>query len=226
MPLKLGYWSIGGIAEPIRMLLHILGQEYENITYVLPEDWAPVKKQRIEDGYAFMNIPYLEDGDVFITESTAIPYYLCKKFNKDLYGKNFLDTTRIIQINGVIRDLDLEIVEPIWGEGPKEKISKSLSEGGRGTEFIAKLGSFLGEKEFVLGYLTYIDLKLAYYIFFCRSIILSYGLEDPFAKHPNLLQLAKRIYEHDILKGYIGSENQFSPHDSEQFPWYKDHPLP
>ena len=40
MALKFGYWSVGGIAQAIRMLLYILGQDYEGVAYVLPEKWA------------------------------------------------------------------------------------------------------------------------------------------------------------------------------------------
>ena len=228
MALKLGYWRAGGLAEPIRMLLHVLGQEYENVEFILPEDWLPVKQKRTEDGDLFMNLPYLEDGDLLITESGAITYYLCQKFNKDLYGKNTLDTTRVHQINGVLNDLDLAVLDLAFKEGPKEAIGKSIAEGGKGHEMINKLSAYIGdgEKEFLLGYLTFVDLKLANFIFLCRNIILSFGLEDPFAKHPNLLKFTKRIYEHDILKGYIGSKNYYPGLDIEVTPWFKEHPLP
>ena len=59
MALKLGYWKMGGRAEPIRMLLHILGQEYENVLYTKVEDWFATKQKRTEEGGAFFNIPYL-----------------------------------------------------------------------------------------------------------------------------------------------------------------------
>ena len=223
MALKLGYWKEGGLAEPIRILLHVLVQEYENVTYEKPQDWFSLKKIRVENGDNFVNLPYLEDGDVFISETGAIPYYLCQKFNKDLYGKNVLDTTRIIQINGVINDLHRAIIFPAFTENPKENVTEAVKEGSQYVGLVAKLATFLGEKEFLLDYLTYADIRLAFKIFFHRSIILSFDLEDPFAKHPNLLQYTKKIYEHDILKGYIGSENQYTPLD---LPWFNEHPLP
>ena len=226
MSLKLGYWKAGGLAEPLRILLHVLGQEFENITFVHPEDWLPYKQQRTDDGFDFMNIPFLEDGEVFITESAAIPYYLCKKFESDLYGKNLLDTTRVIQVNGVINDFHNAVTNQIFSEKPKEGMTEAVKEGGQYRALLAKLATYLGEKEFLLDYLTYVDIRLAYKVFFHRSVILSFGLEDPFLKHPNILKHAKRIYEHDALKGYIGTEKQFTPLDPEQLPWFKEHPLP
>ena len=227
MTLKLGYWPVGGIAQPIRMLLHILGEDYENVIFNNREEWAPVKQQRTGDGDDFVNIPYLQDGDVFITESGAIPYYLCQKFNKDLYGKNALDTTRVLQINGVINDFHKAIISPIfYSKEPKETAAKAIKEGSNGDGLAAKLAAFLGEKEFLLGYLTYADLNLAFRVLFMRSFILSLDLEDPFLKYPNLLQHSKRIYEHDVLKGYAESHSYFPCLNAGFVPYYKEHPLP
>ena len=209
------------------MLLHILGQEYENIDYLKPQDWFSVKQKRIDDGEHFVNIPYLVDGDLVLTESGAIPYYLCQKFNKDLYGKTLLDTTRVIQINGVINDLHKAIIDAIFfSKTPKEKAAEVIKEGGNAANLIAKIATFLGEKEFLLGYLTYADLNLAYRILFCRSFILSLGLEDPFLRHPNLLPYAKRIYEHDTLNGYAESDSYRPCLKNDFVPYFKEHPLP
>ena len=227
MPLKLGYGAVGGATQPIRMLFHVLGQEYENVTYQDPVKWGETKQQMTDDGFPFPRLPYLQDGENYITESEAIPFYLCQKFNKDLFGKNALDTARVLQINGVIMDLHMAVMVPALTPGnQKEGVEKALQEGKKALEMIGKLATFLGDKQFLLGYMTYVDLKLAYNIHFYRSAILSLGVEDPFAKHPTLLKFAKGIYEHDDVKGFFGSKNEYPLLNEKWTPWFKAHPLP
>ena len=208
------------------MLLHILGQEYESVEYTLPEEWFPTKQKRIDEGAHFMNLPYLEDGDVLLTESGAIPYYLCQRFNKDLFGKTALDTARVIQINGVLVDLHRAVVKTAFREDAKEALAKNIKEGGAATKLFAKLSTFLGDKEFLLGYLTYADLNVAYRFFFYRSVLLNFEFEDIGPKFPNLLEHCKRIHNHDVLKGYIGGKYHPPCLNVAEFPWYKDVPLP
>lgn len=77
----LGYWGIRGLAQPIRFLLAYLGVEYTNKNYLAPEEWFGKDKNDL--GLDFPNIPYLIDGDVKITESSAIPVHLIKKHKRN-----------------------------------------------------------------------------------------------------------------------------------------------
>ncbi|CAG5130824.1 unnamed protein product [Candidula unifasciata] len=82
--IKIGYWKIRGLAQPIRYLLKYAGQDFENIMYeqgdppdYSRESWFTVKHTL---GLAFPNLPYLIDGDIRITQSNAILNYLASKF--------------------------------------------------------------------------------------------------------------------------------------------------
>ena len=133
----------------------------------------------------------------------------------------------MIQVNGVLVDLRTALISPIYSsEKPKETVSKAIADESKALQLIAKLSAFLGDKEFLLGYLTYADLHQAYIIMFCRSVVLSLELEDPFANYPNLLQHAKRVYEHDALKGYAESDSYFLSMNNRKSTWFKEHPLP
>ncbi|KAK6177388.1 hypothetical protein SNE40_015497 [Patella caerulea] len=81
----LGYWNVRGLAQPIRCLLHYVGEEFTDQQYVIGpapeysrEDW---KKEENDLGLDFPNLPYYIDDDVRITQSNSIIRYLGQKYN-------------------------------------------------------------------------------------------------------------------------------------------------
>jgi len=83
--MKLAYWDIRGLAQPIRLLLEYTGTKYEDKFYVCGEApnydkscWFD-EKQKL--GMDFPNLPYLEDGDRKIVQSNAIIRYIARKNN-------------------------------------------------------------------------------------------------------------------------------------------------
>lgn len=76
MPVKIGYWSLRGLCSPIRYLLEYVGEEYEDVRYKAKDDWFGIK---FEMGLDFPNVPWMEDGDVKISQSGAILRYLAEK---------------------------------------------------------------------------------------------------------------------------------------------------
>ncbi|XP_018021556.1 glutathione S-transferase [Hyalella azteca] len=79
----LGYWSLRALAEPIRTLLTYTGTQYEDKTYDIGpapaydrSEWFNVK---FSLGLDLPNLPYYIDGDVKLTESSAIIRHLGRK---------------------------------------------------------------------------------------------------------------------------------------------------
>ncbi|EGR28044.1 hypothetical protein IMG5_184090 [Ichthyophthirius multifiliis] len=107
----LGYWAIRGLAEPVRLLLEYLEVPYKQNLYGHPQhpehDWAKDKEQK-RQLTAFPNLPYLEDGNKHITESSAIMIYLTNKCNRgdDLLGATSDEKWMNQQILGVQGDLN------------------------------------------------------------------------------------------------------------------------
>ena len=227
MSLKLGYWPIGGITQPIRMLLHVLGQDYENIIHKNREEWKPIKKKMTREGANLLNLPYLIDGDTIITETLAIPFYLCQKFNRtDLLGKTTLDATRLLQYDSAFTDYHRAVVVPLFSENPKEGLAAAFKKGRRASFYMSNMASILGEKEFLTGYLTYQDLKLAYNVHFYWSACMSLGIEDnPFRNNPHLLRHAKGVFELEEMKGFEQVAGRYPPIGPETSPWFKVHLL-
>ncbi|GIX96608.1 glutathione S-transferase Mu 1 [Caerostris darwini] len=77
----LGYWDLRGLAEPIRYLLHYVKVDFEDKRYQFTQDgW---QKDKFALGLDFPNLPYYMEGDVKLTQSTAILRHLARKHGLD-----------------------------------------------------------------------------------------------------------------------------------------------
>ncbi|KAM7404603.1 hypothetical protein PAMP_011936 [Pampus punctatissimus] len=85
MTMKLFYWDIRGLAQPVRLLLEYTGTKYEDKFYVCGEapnfDKSCWFDEKYKLGMDFPNLPYLEDGDRKIVQSNAIMRYIARKHN-------------------------------------------------------------------------------------------------------------------------------------------------
>ncbi|KAK6470434.1 glutathione S-transferase Mu 3-like [Huso huso] len=83
MVMKLGYWDIRGLAQPIRLLLEYTGTQYEEKLYSCGEapdyDKSCWFDEKPKIGMDFPNLPYLMDGDHKISQSNAILRYIARK---------------------------------------------------------------------------------------------------------------------------------------------------
>ncbi|XP_013396391.1 glutathione S-transferase Mu 2-like [Lingula anatina] len=85
MPPVLGYWKQRGLAQPIRLLLNYVEEEYEEKYYesgpapdFSRESWL---SEKFKLGLPFPNNPYWIDGDIAIVQSHAILKHLGRKHN-------------------------------------------------------------------------------------------------------------------------------------------------
>jgi glutathione S-transferase len=154
---KLGYWGIRGLGQVPRLLLSYSGVEFEDKQYTNGEDWF--KNDKVNLGLSFPNLPYLVDGEYELTESAAIQRYIINRWGKkELLGKNAQDQARVEtflsvfnEIAGAIRGLFFNKDHETAKVGVIEKYLAKLQE----------LDASVGEKPFVLGYLTLADFVVA-----------------------------------------------------------------
>ena len=78
MTLKLGYWKIRGMGEPIKLLLEYLEVPYEWKEYTPKnaQDWF--ENDKVNLGIEFPNLPYLIDGEFKTAQTQTIMKYLGK----------------------------------------------------------------------------------------------------------------------------------------------------
>jgi len=156
MTMKLAYWDIRGLAQPIRLLLEYTGTKYEDKFYVCGEApnydkscWFD-EKQKL--GMDFPNLPYLEDGDRKIVQSNAIIRYVARKHN--LCGESEDEKVRVDILENQAMDFrngfvmmcytDFDTIKPKY----MEKLPGVLKQ----------FSGFLGDKKWFAGdKITFVD---------------------------------------------------------------------
>lgn len=120
-PLIVGYWSIRGLAAPLRMLLMFTGTKFhaENYDLLMPLEggfdascWFGVKPE-LKAKNPLINLPYVIDGDVIISQSNACLSYLGKKYG--LWGDSVVDSIFCDELLCEIMDLRNKIVQFSYG---------------------------------------------------------------------------------------------------------------
>lgn len=75
MGLTVGYWGIRGLGAPLRMMTAYAGEECEDKQYTEFPAWA-ADKEELKKSNPLMNLPYVKDGDVVVTQSNSCLMYL------------------------------------------------------------------------------------------------------------------------------------------------------
>jgi glutathione S-transferase len=154
---RLAYWNIRGLAQVSRLLLAYSGVLFEDYHYSNPDHWF--KEDKLHLGLEFPNLPYLIDGEYNITESAAIQNYIIDKWGKpELNGKDAKDTARIESFLSIFTEI-AGAVRALFFNKDYETAKNAVIEKYRPK--LELLEKFVGEKEFVLGYLTLADFVVA-----------------------------------------------------------------
>ncbi|CAF0782934.1 unnamed protein product [Adineta ricciae] len=124
--LVLGYWAIRGLVEPIRLALHYAKVPFTDKTYEQGEGPEFSREQWLSEkeklGLDFPNLPYLIDGDLKMTQSKAILYYLGRKFN--LLGKTPAEEAYVMMLCEEVFDVKIQISDFVYspkGESKDER---------------------------------------------------------------------------------------------------------
>ena len=101
--ITLGYWGVRGRAHTLRLLLEYTGTNWQETTYTNDSDWFDRDKPAL--GLPFPNLPYLIDGTLKLTETTAIARYIIDRSCKqELLGIDIKDRAIVNNLVGVIAD--------------------------------------------------------------------------------------------------------------------------
>ena len=108
-----GYWNIKGLASALRMSCHFAGVPYKVHSYALDEtfnrdEWLTQAKLELKEKNAYINLPYVIDGDIVITQSNACMSYLGRKLNQ--WGNDEISIIKCEQLLCELMDLRNSVV--------------------------------------------------------------------------------------------------------------------
>ena len=130
----IGYWSIRGLGAPLRMMAMYAGAKLiaENYDLKCKEgggfDMSPWKdaKPALRAKNPLMNLPYVIDGDVVVTQTNACFAYLGRKLG--LFGSNELEASQCEQLLSEIYDLRGAMVGFAYGSCASDEEAKGKAE--------------------------------------------------------------------------------------------------
>merc|ERR1711970_1018119 len=231
--IEVGYWKIRGLIGGVRVLLEHVGEEWKETFYEahLPEgadpndfskwdrnEWVNVKKtDAIQSTYAFPNLPWMSDGDVHLTQSTAILKYICRKHK---IGTELSDTEawRVDQGADQIVDVRSGFVGLCYGfrtpfDKREEYCNNTLK------PQLKQLDAYMEGHKFVSGNtLTYVDFM------FWEILDHMYRFDDSmFADFKNLLAFKSNFEALPKVAAYIKSDRfMVGPCNNKMAKWGGD----
>ena len=160
--IELHYWKLRGLFESIKTLC-----EYLNVSYtaVYKTDRDKYFSEEIDalrqKGFDCPNLPYLKDGDLYLSQSFNLHCYVVKKANRPDMTFNEEDQFIFFMRNSVISDIKGQITTPCYTASDKEALKNTLQSDPRLARRMDSLYAFLSKNKFVMGdKLTFLDFIL------------------------------------------------------------------
>eukprot|EP01104_Vermistella_antarctica_P019749 TRINITY_DN7947_c0_g1_i1.p1 TRINITY_DN7947_c0_g1~~TRINITY_DN7947_c0_g1_i1.p1 ORF type:complete len:247 (+),score=63.72 TRINITY_DN7947_c0_g1_i1:25-741(+) len=162
----LGYWSVRGLGAQLRYMLKYMEVDFDEELFPQTFDdsaegydrwsrkeWMAVKFTK---GMDFPNLPYFLDGDVKLTQASAIQRYICTKWKPELLGTTPAEVGRAAMLEGLISDLNGALDKiSFFPDGTRERLMECTK------ERLEPIHKFLGNKKFLVGEnITFVDFIL------------------------------------------------------------------
>ncbi|KAF8375519.1 hypothetical protein PRIPAC_81948 [Pristionchus pacificus] len=203
---KLIYFDVQWRCEPIRILFHYFGQEFEDMR-ITNDEW-----QQMKPDAPFEQLPLLEldGGKKTLSESLSIMRYLSKTLGQDGFiGKTKTDSAKVDMFAYACNDLYIPIYFYQQAKSGNEgminidgaKVQFELS----ATRFLRSIEKQLKshKQKYLIQYITWADIVVMYMVHMIEQ-------EDDalisIPEYPLTIQHYKRIRELDQIKDYIDEQ--------------------
>jgi len=131
-PLTIGYWNIRGLGAPLRMLMMYANIPFKVAAYDLgiKEDggfdascWIKNDKPDLKQKNPLINLPYVKDGSLVISQSNACFMYLGKKTG--LWGTSQIEEIQCDELLCEIMDLRNKVIQFVYGRSGIPELSEA-----------------------------------------------------------------------------------------------------
>ena len=142
--LEIGYWGIRGLGAPARMMCEHAGIEYSDVVFSDSTSWFGGVKPELCKTCPFANLPYVRDGDVVLSHSTAVYEYIGVTTGADAFAD---ETGRFANAQALAETYDLrnalmKVVYPFNGVTTTKEAFETNCE-----KHMEKLPTFLAKYE-------------------------------------------------------------------------------
>nr|XP_034305107.1 S-crystallin SL11 [Crassostrea gigas] len=195
---KLLYFASKGRGQPIRLLLHIAGVDFDDVNVTLKE-WKDIKANM-----PHRKLPVLEVDGNLIPQSGAILRYLGREFG--YYGSNNAEKTRIDVISGAVDDIIFLMERLFYNEtveAAKENLKKEMVSW-RLEEFLGIMEETLkenhnGDKCFVGDQVSIADIQ----VYNVLDVIPEYFSDHAISMPPKLTAFMQRFIDIQNVKNFL-----------------------
>uniref|UniRef100_A0A914EBX8 glutathione transferase n=1 Tax=Acrobeloides nanus TaxID=290746 RepID=A0A914EBX8_9BILA len=199
---KLQYFDLRGLGEPIRLILHYVGQDFEEerLDY-FSDEWLEFKEKT-----PYGHLPILLVDGVPIAECRAIGRYLGKKFN--LLGKTDLEAAQLDSIADFFLEFFMEARPYLfvlfglpYKENDKEKLYNELWVP-KSAETFPRLEKIL--KESGSGFLSKDGISWVDFFVAALNYTINKNLPETFRNFPEIKKHVEKIHGLPELQEYLG----------------------
>lgn len=202
--LEFGYWPFKGRAEGLRYLLNYLKANYTEFNPVDVKDWS-TKRMEHSSNYPLMNLPYINIGDMTVSETPAVGMALCLLYKrKDLLGKTGSDAVHHRAMQEIIARLRSFAFQVLTFDSLEIKEDYEKTMKSQVYYKIKGMDDFkIPTNDFMFGYITLVDFELCHVIELLDWISEKGGCRNPVADFPSIYKIKDNVRNLPGVKEFV-----------------------
>lgn len=208
--LTIGYWKIRGLVQHILYLLNYTGTEYNFVGVTDRPTWVAGKQAMIDAGFDFPNLPYIQDGDVQMSECLAITLHVAEKYGDASLLYTPETRARFYELWGVVKDVAGSFTGIGYGASSDEDLKTKMGERLEFNKYkLQVLNNIVGKQKWLMGNgenLTIIDFLAAEMVERLQTMSKATGV-NVLENYPNFEQYLNNFIAIPQIKAFRESDS-------------------
>lgn len=208
--IELHYWRIRGLAESVKTLLEYTKLNYETIYKTDYNAMMLEKQELINQGFIFANLPYIKDGNFYLSETMSILMHIARKAKRpDLIGEGE-ESVKFQELLGVVLDYKSILTSLCYSSKDLSELkTKILMTRERIRSKIQGIGKILKNNQFLFKRLTVLDFYFAEFVDMIATIQNELQVDILEDFNEVYLEYRARFYSISEIKAYRESNKFF-----------------